>query len=159
MQIRKEYIRFSLVFVLFLILAGILTEILFDFDLNWFSYSSIVLFYFLILIIAFIGSQRTKSTSRSMINADKKMPLLIAGFSMAATWIGGGYINGTAEYTFSAGILWVQAPWGYAMSLILGGLFFAKKMWKGGYSTMLDPIRERFSQITHCPYIHRCWLN
>jgi len=25
---------------------------------------------------------------------------------MAATWIDGGYVNGTAEYTYSAGLVW-----------------------------------------------------
>ena len=41
---------------------------------------------------------------------------------MTATWVGGGYINGTAEYTYSSGLLWgAQAGMGYALSLILGG--------------------------------------
>ena len=37
-----------------------------------------------------------------------------------ATWVGGGYINGTSEYTFTSGLIWVQAPWGYALSLTVG---------------------------------------
>ena len=43
-------------------------------------------------------------------------------FLSSATWVGGGYINGTAEYVFRPdyGLLWTQAPWGYAASLILG---------------------------------------
>ena len=42
--------------------------------------------------------------------------------SVAATWVGGGYINGTAEYVYTDGygLLWTQAPWGYAISLVLG---------------------------------------
>lgn len=48
----------------------------------------------------------------------------------AATWVGGGYINGTAEYVYTPGLglLWTQAPLGYSISLAIGGLFFAKKM-------------------------------
>ncbi|MDI5789790.1 hypothetical protein PO124_19540 [Bacillus licheniformis] len=42
--------------------------------------------------------------------------------TMAATWVGGGYINGTAESTYSDGLIWAQAPWGYALSLIIGGI-------------------------------------
>ena len=45
-------------------------------------------------------------------------------FLITATWVGGGYINGTAEYVFTDGygLLWTQAPWGYAISLVLGKL-------------------------------------
>lgn len=39
-----------------------------------------------------------------------------------ATWVGGGYINGTAEYVYlpDYGLAWAQAPFGYALSLVLG---------------------------------------
>lgn len=41
-----------------------------------------------------------------------------------ATWVGGGYINGTAEnvYLPGYGLAWAQAPFGYALSLVLGML-------------------------------------
>lgn len=45
---------------------------------------------------------------------------------MTATWVGGGYINGTAEAVYNAkfgdgsGLVWVQAPVGFAISLVLG---------------------------------------
>jgi len=47
-----------------------------------------------------------------------------------ATWVGGGYINGTAEsiYTPGLGLLWTLPPFCYSFGLLLGGLFFAKKM-------------------------------
>ena len=38
----------------------------------------------------------------------------------SATWVGGGFINGTAEYVVRDGFVWCQAPFGYAMSLVLG---------------------------------------
>ena len=43
-------------------------------------------------------------------------------FVSIATWVGGGYINGTAEvlYDKDQGLVWAQAPWGYALSLGLG---------------------------------------
>lgn len=42
--------------------------------------------------------------------------------SFSATWVGGGYINGTAEavYVPDYGLAWAQAPIGYSLSLILG---------------------------------------
>lgn len=41
-------------------------------------------------------------------------------FLFAATWVGGGYINGTAEAIYTSGLVWCQAPFGYAMSLVFG---------------------------------------
>lgn len=41
-------------------------------------------------------------------------------FMYTATWVGGGYINGTAEAIFTSGLLWCQAPFGYALSLVFG---------------------------------------
>lgn len=40
-----------------------------------------------------------------------------------ATWVGGGYINGTAELVYTEGMSAAQAPWGYAISLIIGMLY------------------------------------
>lgn len=48
--------------------------------------------------------------------------LFVGIFTMTATWVGGGYINGTAESVYNYGILWTQAPLGYALSLVLGKL-------------------------------------
>ena len=44
-------------------------------------------------------------------------------FLFTATWVGGGYINGTAESVYKSGLVWAQAPWGYATSLALGKFF------------------------------------
>ncbi|KAI8503938.1 High affinity choline transporter 1 [Branchiostoma belcheri] len=65
-----------------------------------------------------------------------------------STWVGGGYINGTAEVIFDPkqGLIWCQAPFGYSTSLLLGGLFFAKKMRSEGYVTMLDPFQRRYGE-------------
>ncbi|XP_007456880.1 PREDICTED: high affinity choline transporter 1 [Lipotes vexillifer] len=67
---------------------------------------------------------------------------------MTATWVGGGYINGTAEavYVPDYGLAWAQAPIGYSLSLILGGLFFAKPMRSKGYVTMLDPFQQIYGK-------------
>ncbi|MEQ2281234.1 Chitinase 1 [Ameca splendens] len=74
--------------------------------------------------------------------------LFVGGFTMTATWVGGGYINGTAEYVYlpDYGLAWAQAPFGYALSLVLGGLFFAKPMRSRGYVTMLDPFQQIYGE-------------
>lgn len=105
----------------------------------------VLIFYLLIFAIGiwFSGSESTDDTADFLL-AGRKLPLWIAVLTMAATWIGGGFINGTAESAAESGLLWVQAPWGYACSLIIGGLFFARKMRRYRFRTMLDPLEQRF---------------
>ncbi|MEO1518307.1 MAG: sodium:solute symporter family protein [Bacteroidota bacterium] len=115
----------------------------------WPGFFAMLLFYGIIFLLgAWIAGQRNDGKSEDMMLAGRSIPLFVAVFTMSATWVGGGYINGTAEYTASFGLMWVQAPWGYAMSLIIGGLFFAGKMRARSYHTMLDPLQERFGKRT-----------
>ncbi|GJM34461.1 MAG: sodium:solute symporter [Saprospiraceae bacterium] len=115
--------------------------------INWGAYLSMILFYGIVFFLGAYAARRFKSDNiDGVMLAGRTLPLGIAIFTMSATWVGGGYINGTAEYTASAGLVWVQAPWGYALSLILGGLFFAGKMRRFGFKTMLDPLHQRYGQ-------------
>ena len=50
--------------------------------------------------------------------------LLTLVFTSTATWVGGAYINGTAEMIMANGILGCQAPVGYALSLVFGKVSF-----------------------------------
>ena len=52
--------------------------------------------------------------------AGRNIGMFVGIFTMTATWVGGGYINGTAEIVFRDGLIWCQAPFGYALSLMLG---------------------------------------
>ncbi|CAF1183703.1 unnamed protein product [Didymodactylos carnosus] len=65
---------------------------------------------------------------------------------LIATWVGGAYINGTAEMVFSDGLLSTQAPLGYAISLMCGGILFARRMRAAGYVTMLDPFQRKYGE-------------
>ena len=42
--------------------------------------------------------------------------------------------------------LWCQAPFCYAVALICGGLFFARKMRNMKYVTMLDPLQVKYGK-------------
>ncbi len=87
--------------------------------------------------------RETASSSEFMV-AQRRLPMWMACLTLAATWIGGGYINGTAEavYDPEQGLVWCQAPWCYALSLIIGGLVFARPMRNRGYRTMLDLFEQ-----------------
>ena len=113
--------------------------------MNWLGLGAVLFFYFLIFGIGYWASTKSKvGDSDDFLLAGRKLPLWIAMLTMAATWIGGGYINGTAEAAAASGLVWVQAPWGYGLSLIIGGIFFARKMRRYQFRTMLDPLSQRF---------------
>ncbi|KAL1479635.1 hypothetical protein MTO96_051693 [Rhipicephalus appendiculatus] len=78
--------------------------------------------------------------------AERRLSVTVGIFSMTATWVGGGYLNGTAEVVYTSGILYCFAPIGYALSLVLGGSFFAKKMRKARAITMLDPLQRHYGR-------------
>jgi high affinity choline transporter 7 len=106
-------------------------------------------FYFLTFIVGFIAHKqvkRHKDPDKQFLLASRKLPLLVGLGTLTATWVGGGYISGTAESVYSQGLLWTQAPWGYALSLILGGWFFAGIMRKRGYVSLLDPFQEKYGK-------------
>jgi hypothetical protein len=93
------------------------------------------------------ASKHAKEGSfRDMVLAGQRLGLGIGVCTMTATWVDGGYVNGTAEQAYGAGLLFVQAPWGYALSLIVGGLWFAPIMRRHGFTTLLDPFEQRFGK-------------
>jgi len=82
-----------------------------------------------------------------LLLAGRALPAWVGLLTMTATWVGGGYINGTAEQTFVSGVLWGgQAGLGYALSLVVGGLFYAARMRRMGYTTLIDPLEQRFGR-------------
>lgn len=92
------------------------------------------------------GRRAAAGSFGDMVLAGRRLGLGLGVFTMTATWVDGGYVNGTAEAAYAAGLLHVQAPWGYALSLALGGLFFAPRMRRHGFTTMLDPFERRFGR-------------
>ena len=138
-------------FILALILLGFVIERYTHSSIYWPGYLAMIFFY---AIIFWLGVHVSSRHASDPLLANHSLPLGVAIFTMSATWVGGGFINGTAEYTYSNGLIWVQAPWGYALSLIVGGLVFARPMRRRGYTTLLDPIAERFGKKTSwCFYL------
>lgn len=73
--------------------------------------------------------------------------MAIGIFTMTATWVGGGYINGSAEAVFVSGLAWCQSPIGYSISMVVGGLFYVRKIRSLEATTMIDPIQRVFGQV------------
>ena len=90
--------------------------------------SAIIVFYLVILVVgAWAGwTRRGKEvTQEQVMLAGRDLGLFVGVLTMGATWVGGGFINGSAQGVYSKGLIWTQAPFGYALSLVLGGTFFA----------------------------------
>jgi len=140
----------TIIMVSLLALVGGFIYFFTDNDVFWGGFISMLFFYGLVFFLgSYIAAQKGgKGTEEEVMLAGRSIPLWIAIFTMSATWVGGGYINGAAEATYNSGLVWVQAPWGYAMSLVIGGLFFAKKMRRYQFRTMLDPLAQRFGEKT-----------
>ncbi|KAH7957150.1 hypothetical protein HPB52_015668 [Rhipicephalus sanguineus] len=82
----------------------------------------------------------------NLLVASRNLPLVLSCSSMTATWVGGGYLNATADAVFNYGLLHTYAPFGYSLSLLLGTFFFAGKMRLTEAVTMLDPLQKHYGR-------------
>nr|WP_240511841.1 sodium:solute symporter family protein [Paludifilum halophilum] len=128
-------IVFSLIFI-----YAVVTER----EVFWGGLFFMLISYALVYYIGAVTAGKKSDNLSDMMLGGRQVPIWISMFTMAATWVGGGYINGTAESSYASGLVWVQAPWGYALSLIIGGIFYARKMRRYQFTTMLDPLEARF---------------
>ncbi|MDT7828838.1 sodium:solute symporter family protein [Pricia sp. S334] len=142
-------LRPTLYLMLALALAGGYLFLFTDSPVFWPGFIAMIFFYGLIFYMGtYAATMRQSGGADDVLLAGRNIPLWIGIFTMSATWVGGGYINGAAEYTYddAYGLLWVQAPWGYGLSLIIGGLFFARKMRRFRFKTILDPLAQRYGK-------------
>jgi high affinity choline transporter 7 len=104
--------------------------------------------YAVFLSVGWLAARKVKQgTADELIVAGRAMPLWVAVMTMTATWVDGGYLLGTAEYTYKHGLAFgAQGGVCFGLSLVLGGLLFAGKMRRLGYSTMIDPLEDRFGR-------------
>ena len=96
--------------------------------------------------IGWIATRRNRENSAvDFIIAGRAMPLWLATFTMTATWVDGGYLLGTTEGVYHSSIAsGLQGGVCFGISLILGGLVFAKKMREHEFTTLIDPFEARF---------------
>lgn len=139
----------TLLLMLALSLAGGYLFFFTDTDVFWPGFITMIIFYGVIFFMGtYAASIRKAKDADDVMLAGRGIPLWVGIFTMSATWVGGGYINGAAEFTYDSnyGLTWVQAPWGYGLSLVFGGLFFARKMRRFRFRTILDPLTQRYGK-------------
>ncbi|XP_062495359.1 high affinity choline transporter 1-like [Pezoporus occidentalis] len=116
---------------------------------------SLSVFFILTLAIGIWASwkskkdQQNRNPTEMAIVGGRNINVFIGLFTATATWVGGAYINGTAEIVYlpSKGLLWVQAPIGFALSLVIGGCFFVNPMRSKNYVTVMDPLQETYGNV------------
>jgi high affinity choline transporter 7 len=106
---------------------------------------TIGLMYASFMAIGWLASRRTAGGVDEFMVASRAMPLWLATFTMTATWVDGGYLLGTAEGVYRSGIAsGLQGGVCFGISLIIGGLFFARRMRALEFHTLIDPFEARF---------------
>lgn len=125
-------------------------------SLNVPGLAAMLAFYALVLGIGVWASVRSKraregsqeNRTEHILLGNRGITLAVGVFTMTATFVGGGFITGLTEavYTPTMGLAWAVMPVTGALSFIIGGLFFAKKMRERKYVTMMDPFQEKYGK-------------
>jgi len=99
-------------------------------------------------VVGWLAARKIKDGSAAdFMIAGRAMPLWVATLTMTATWVDGGYLLGTAEGAYKSSLAsGLQGGVCYGVSLILGGLFFARRMRACGFTTLIDPFEARFGR-------------
>src|SRR5262245_63704074 len=102
--------------------------------------------YAVFLAVGWLASRKVQQgTAAELIVAGRSMPLWVAVMTMTATWVDGGYLLGTAEYTYKHGLAYgAQGGVCFGLSLVVGGIFFARPMRRLEFSTMIDMFEALF---------------
>jgi solute carrier family 5 (high affinity choline transporter), member 7 len=100
------------------------------------------------LAVGIYAARRVKGGSISdLMVAGRGLPQWMALLTMTATWVDGGYLLGTAEGAYRTNVAsGVQGGLCFGISLVLGGIFFAKRMRRMGFHTLIDPFESRFGK-------------
>lgn len=112
------------------------------------GYAAVISMYTAFLFVGWFAARKVKDgTATDLIVAGRSMPLWIATLTMTATWVDGGYLLGTAEGAYKSSVaLGIQGGLCFGISLILGGLFFARRMRRLEFTTLIDPFEARFGK-------------
>lgn len=115
--------------------------------------AAILVFYLLVVIVGAAATIAEKSktgkggaTQEQVMLGGRDLGLCVGVLTMGATWVGGGFINGSAQSAYTRGLVWTVAPFGYSLSLVIGGTFFAKRMREARYVTVIDPFMQKYGK-------------
>ena len=112
------------------------------------TYAAVFGIYAAFLLIGVYAARKVKNgTLADLLVAGRAMPLWMATLTMTATWVDGGYLLGTVEGTYKSSVtLGVQGGLCFGLSLLLGGMFFARRMRAHAFTTLIDPFEARLGK-------------
>jgi high affinity choline transporter 7 len=108
--------------------------------------AAVIAMYAVFLVVGWLAARKVKHGSPAdFMVAGRNMSVLLATLTMTATWVDGGYLLGTAEGVYRSSVVsGLQGGVCFGISLILGGLFFARTMRRHEFTTLVDPFERRF---------------
>jgi len=107
--------------------------------------TAVILLFTAFLGAGLYGARRAQPGTEQFLLGGRGVPLWMGIVAMTAAWVDGGYLLGTAEGVFKHSVAsGLQGGVLYGMSLVLGGLFFASRMRRAGYTTLVDPFAARY---------------
>jgi high affinity choline transporter 7 len=117
-------------------------------EVAWGGVMAVAVMYAAFLVVGWLAARKVREgTASELMVAGRAMPLWVATMTMTATWVDGGYLLGTTEYVYQHGLaIGIQGGVCFGLSLILGGLFFARRMRRMEYATLVDPFEVRFGK-------------
>lgn len=106
----------------------------------------VILYLLATLLIGFWAARRVKNAADFAV-AGRKLPLVIAGSALFATWFGSETVMGAPAEFVEGGLLSVmEDPFGAALCLILVGALVARPLYRLNILTFNDYYRMRFGR-------------
>jgi high affinity choline transporter 7 len=115
--------------------------------------SGFFLLYAVVTIVAVVLAARTlksswlNPSSENFLLASRDVGIFLGAISLTAALVGGRYTLDIVQNITSSGLVWCLTPIAYALSLVIGGAFFAKKMRDESYVTVLDPCQRVYGRV------------
>jgi SSS family solute:Na+ symporter len=105
----------------------------------------IIAFFISLLLIGFLSSKKTLSSSEDYLLSGRKVGLLLFVLINVSTWYGG--IIGVGEFTYRYGLLsWFTQGLPYYFFAFLFAIFFAKKIREASLFTIPDKLNEVYGK-------------
>ncbi|MCB0307667.1 MAG: sodium:solute symporter, partial [Calditrichaeota bacterium] len=100
------------------------------------------------LVIGFWAARRVKSSGDFAL-AGRRLPMMLAGPALFATWFGSETVMGAPSVFVAEGVLGIiEDPLGAALCLFLAGVLVARPLYKLDILTFNDFYRLRFGRAT-----------
>ncbi len=101
--------------------------------------------FFLVQMGLGIWASRSIGTEEDYFVAGRRLGTFVLTLSLFATWFGAETCLGASGAVYASGLSGARAdPLGYALCLLLTGLFLARRFSSGGYVTLGDLYRRRY---------------